>query len=409
MIVSDIHEPTRRRLIGTLFAGNAIGSTAYIGVATVATLIAADITGTTALAGLPSTTSTLGVAGGAALLSWVSARWGRRPAFSAGYAAAVVGSLLVIASIVTSNFLLLLAGMAGVGLGRSGSELARYAAGDLRTEDRRARAIGLIVWASTIGAVVGPLMIGPTSILAVTAGANELVGPVAMAAGGFALVAVLMIVALRPDPMGLIVADDDERFAPGPSRSIPVLLSSPTVRLSIAAIVMSQVVMVLVMVMTPVHIKANGGSLATVGWVMMAHTLGMFAIAPITGLLVGRLGPRRMIIASVATFIGSCAMAATAVTAATPVLLVSLFLLGVAWNFGYVAGSTLLQAGLPIADRLTLQGFTDSSAWLSSAFAAAISGVIVSQTSFTSLAILGAVLAVVPLLVSIPTYRVRTA
>jgi MFS family permease len=408
MLVSDIHESTRRRLIGTLFTGNAIGSTAYIGVATVATLIAADITGSTALAGLPSTTSTLGVAGGAALLSWASARWGRRPAFSAGYATAVVGSLLVIASIVTSNFLLLLAGMAGVGMGRSGGELARYAAGDLRTEDRRARAISLIVWASTIGAVVGPLMIGPTSVLAVTAGANELVGPVAMAAGGFALVALLMVVALRPDPMRLIVADD-ARVASGPSRSIPDLLTSPTVRLSIAAIVMSQVVMVLVMVMTPVHIKANGGTLATVGWVMMAHTLGMFAIAPITGLLVGRLGPRRMIIASVVTFIGSCVMAATAVTAATPVLLVSLFLLGVGWNFGYVAGSTLLQAGLPIADRLTLQGFTDSSAWLSSAVAAAVSGVIVAQTSFPSLAILGAVLALVPVLVALPTYRVRTA
>jgi predicted MFS family arabinose efflux permease len=293
-------------------------------------------------------------------------------------------------------------------MGRSGGELARYAAGDLRTEDRRARAISLIVWASTIGAVVGPLMIGPTSVLAVTAGANELVGPVAMAAGGFALVALLMVVALRPDPMRLIVADD-ARVASGPSRSIPDLLTSPTVRLSIAAIVMSQVVMVLVMVMTPVHIKANGGTLATVGWVMMAHTLGMFAIAPITGLLVGRLGPRRMIIASVVTFIGSCVMAATAVTAATPVLLVSLFLLGVGWNFGYVAGSTLLQAGLPIADRLTLQGFTDSSAWLSSAVAAAVSGVIVAQTSFPSLAILGAVLALVPVLVALPTYRVRTA
>ena len=90
-------------------------------------------------------------------------------------------------------------------------------------------------------------------------------------------------------------------------------------------------------------------------------------------------------------------------------LIVSLFLLGVAWNFGFVAGSTLLQHGLPIADRLKMQGFADSSAWVSSAFAAAASGVIVAQTSFMTLSLIGAGLAVIPLVPLVTSLRVRTA
>ena len=164
-----------------------------------------------------------------------------------------------------------------------------------------------------------------------------------------------------------------------------------------AAIVVSQAVMVLVMVMTPIHIRDNDGTLSTVGWVMMAHTLGMFAIAPLTGRLVDTLGSRRMIVVSVAVFIVSCLIAASAGTAQTAVLIVGLFLLGVAWNFGFVAGSTLLQEGHTVPDRVKLQGIADSTAWVTAAFAAGISGVVVATTSYATLGILGAVLAIVPL------------
>jgi len=389
-------EQTRTRLVWTLFSGNAIGSTAYIGIATVAALIAEEITGSTSLSGLPGATGTLGVAVGAALLSWVSYRTGRRPSFTAGYALAVVSSVLLIASIATANFGLLLLGMVGIGIGRSVGQLARYAAGDMRTDERRASAISLIVWASTIGAVVGPPLIGPTGTLASTAGFNELVGPVAVAVVGFALASILMFVGLRPDPLTLAVSD----HATEPNaRAKPLsdLLKSRLVQLAIAAIVISQIVMVLVMVMTPLHIRAFDGTLTTIGYVMMAHTLGMFAIAPITGWLIGRFGASRMIGVAIAVFLAACGLAATATTANTFVLLMSMFLLGVAWNFGFVSGSTLLQAGLGVADRLKLQGFADSTAWISSAVAAASSGILLDATSYQTLALAGAVLALIPI------------
>lgn len=390
-------EATRQRLIWTLFTGNAIGSTAYIGIATVSALIANEITGSTSLSGLPSATGTLGVALGAGVLSWTTYRTGRRMSFTIGYAMAVLGAFLVIMSIGSANFLLLLAGMAGIGIGRSVGQLARYAAGDMRSEARRASAISLIVWASTIGAIVGPPLIGPTGSLALAFGFNELVGPVVVAVIGFALASILMFIGLRPDPITLAISDEGEGVD-GAAKPISELLTSHVVQLSITAIVLSQVVMVLVMVMTPIHIRAFGGSLTTVGYVMMAHTLGMFAFAPITGWFINRVGAKRMILVAVAVFLVACLLAATATTAGTSTLLVSLFLLGIAWNFGFVSGSTLLQSGQTIANRLKLQGFADTSAWISSAAASAGSGILLNATSFRTLALAGAALALIPLI-----------
>ena len=397
MLAAPRLEETRTRLVWTMFAGNAIATTGYIGLATVNPLVAEEITGSKTLAGLPATTATLGIAVGAAALSWLSLRLGRRATFAFGYLIAFLGSILVVFSVATSSFALLLLGMLSVGIGRSVGQLARYAAGDLRSEDRRASAISLIIWASTIGAVVGPLLIGPTGAFASAAGFDELVGPIAVAVGGYALVSTLMFVGLRPDPLSVSI-DDHASEEAGQARPLRDLLAIPSVQLALVAIIVSQVVMVLVMVMTPIHITDNDGSLATVGWVMMAHTLGMFALAPVTGRLVDRFGQRKMIITAVAVFIVSCALAALAVTANLVILIVGLFGLGLAWNFGFVAGSTLVQQDQPLADRVRLQGFTDSAAWISSGIAASASGVVLAATSYTVLALAGALLALIPLI-----------
>jgi len=399
------HEATRSRLIWTLFTGNAIGSTAYIGIATIGALIAEELTGSTALSGLPSTTGTIGVAAGAAGLSWMSYRKGRRPTFTVGYLIALVGSVLTVVSIVTGNFALVLVGMLAIGFGRSVGQLSRYAAGDLRNDERRASAISLVIWASTIGAIVGPLMIGPMGAFASAAGFNELVGPAAIGVVGFSLASVLMFTSLRPDPLTLAVEEGPHDTDRQP-RPLNEILRSRSVQLAYAAIVTSQVVMVLVMVMTPVHIKANDGTLTTVGWVMMAHTLGMFAIAPITGKLVGLLGSTRMIAAAATVFVGGSLLATTTSDGNIPVLALSMFFVGVAWNFGFVAGSTLLQQGQSVVDRLKLQGVADSSAWIASAFAATGAGLIMEASSYGTLAAVAAVLALIPF---VPIYRLRTA
>jgi MFS family permease len=259
------------------------------------------------------------------------------------------------------------------------------------------------VWASTIGAIVGPLLIAPTSTIASGGGLDELLGPVAVGIIGFGLGSALMFFGLRPDPLHVAIVERREDADAHPSR-LASILSVRTVQLSLVALMTSQFVMSLVMVMTPLHIKANDGGLSTVGWVMMAHALGMFAISPLTGWLVDQFGPRRMIVVGVGVLVVSCLIVATAAAASTPTLIVGLFLLGVGWNFGFVSGSTLLQEGLPIVDRLKIQGFADSVTWISGAIAAAMSGVIVAGSSYVALSVLGALLAVAPL---VPILRER--
>lgn len=389
------HAETRSRLIWTLFAGNGISSTAYIGLVTVSSLIAEEVTGSASLSGLPNAIGTLGTAAGAAALSALSFRVGRRRAFSLGFTIAVVGAILTATSIGIGSLPVLLLGMAVIGFGRSVSQLARFAAGDLRQEEHRASAISLIVWASTIGAVFGPLLLGPTSAMASLAGFDPLLGPVMVGIVGFGLAATLIFVGLRPEPLSLTIAPESEH--PGEASPIREIFSIPTVQLAMVALVTSQFVMVLIMTMTPLHIKDNGGDLGTVGIVMMAHTLGMFAIAPLTGRLVDRYGPRRMIMVAVGVLLGSAFIAMSAPTANTIILVVGLFLLGVGWNFGFVAASTELQIGLPVADRLKVQGIADSITWISGGLGAAISGVIVGVSSYFVLAVIGAIFTLAPI------------
>lgn len=136
-MLTDVHSRTRTRLTGTLFAGNAIISTAYIAVVTVSTLVSEQITGSTGLSGIPGTFGTVGVAAGAAALSALSLRVGRRPSFSVGFAIAALGSVSVGLSISLTSFPLLLMGMFAIGFGRSVGQLARFAAGDLRNSDHQ--------------------------------------------------------------------------------------------------------------------------------------------------------------------------------------------------------------------------------------------------------------------------------
>jgi MFS family permease len=405
--ITETHKHTRNRLIGTLFAGNAIISTAYIGVVTISTLVSEQITGSTGLSGIPGTLGTIGVAAGAAALSALSLRIGRRPSFSLGFAFASVGSISIAFSITLASFPLLLLGMFAIGFGRSVGQLARFAAGDLRGAEHRASAISLIVWASTIGAVVGPLLIGPSSDFASLGGFDELLGPVMIGVIGFALGSVAMFVGLRPDPLTLAIVERHEDVEAEPD-GIRKILRISTVQVALAVMMVSQLVMALIMVMTPLFIRTNDGNLATVGWVMMAHTLGMFAIAPITGWLVDHFGPRRIIVLAVITLVIAGLIAATAGTAQTPILIVGLFLLGAGWNFGFVAGSSLLQEGLTIVNRLKIQGVADSITWISGAVAAGMSGVIVATWSYTALSLIGAALALIPLVMLART-RTRPA
>lgn len=391
-------QAAQTRLVWTFFWVVAIGQTGYILAATVSSLAGGELA-STRWSGLPSAFGTAGIALGALLFTWVAARFGRTASFTAGYLTAAIGAGLAGYAITQRSFPMLLLGVVVLGLGQSCSSLARYAAADLRAGGRRATTIGLLVWAGTIGAVLGPRALAPAGEAAVALGFEDLAGPYLGAATLFAVGAIIFAILLRPDPSKLAVPDDTLHFeASSTIRTRSELLATSQTRLALVSMALGQVIMVIVMTQTPLHLRRIGEGLGVIGNVMTAHTLGMFAIAPLTGWLVKILGTRKMIGLGAAVLAGACGLSFVgADPSRTTLLLPGLLLLGIGWNFTFVAGSTLLMTDLAFQERLSIQGIGDTLTWVAGGTASVVSGFVVSGTSYSSLSLIGAALSLIPL------------
>ena len=388
---------TRKRLTAVLFGGVALGSTAYIAAVTISTLAVDEITGSAALAGVPGATATLGTAVGTSLLSRNVARRGRRPGLAAGYAIAVIGSILGILGLTGNSLPVLLIGMALLGLGNASSHLARYTAAEMFPEDRRGRALGTVVWAATIGSVLGPALLQPSGSIAIDLGRSELVGGFLVSVVFMGIALALYLVALRPDPASLALDKPESTGSAvvglGPAFRLPL------VRVALIAMIAGQVVMVMIMTSTPLHIHHHGSDLGIVGLVMSAHTLGMFALSPLTGRLSDRWGGYRVILGGMALLGISALGAAYGPNESTAVLVVVLFALGYGWNLAFVAGSSMLTVGVGVEVRSRLQGRVDSITWTSGAVASISSGVIYQASDYRMISLIGLLLLAVPVVV----------
>jgi MFS family permease len=397
----------RRRTVRTLVVGVGLGSTGHIAAITVATIVAQEIAGSSAWAGAPGAAVVLGSAVGSTILSAIMVRRGRRVGLTTGYAIGVVGALLAAAAVISTSLVLLLIGTALIGFGNSSNQLSRYAAADLFPVTRRASAIGTVVWGATIGAVVGPNLIAFAGTLADGLGLPTLTGAYLLPVLFVGSAALLSFSLLRPDPFEL--ADESSRAAPDAPAPVPVrvLVRRPTVAAAIAALVTGQVVMVLIMTMTPLHMTDHGHDLAAVGLVISGHTFGMFALSPLSGRLTDRFGSPRIIAGGLAVLAFSAVLAAAAPPNGGVVLFIALFLLGYGWNMGYVAGSAMLAAGLAITERTRLEGITDAMIWSSAAGASLSSGLVVAAAGYATLGLLGAALVGIPVALLIATRRAR--
>ena len=391
----------RKRTIWTLVAGVAIGSTGHIAAVTVGTIVAAEITGTAALAGLPAASVVLGSAIGSVLLALLMARTGRRRAgLSAGYVISVCGAIVAASAVVTQSLPLLVLGTLMIGFGNSSNQLSRYAAADLVPLGRRASTIGIVVWGATVGAVVGPNLVAFSGEVAMNLGLPELAGPYLVPILFVGAAAILSFTMLRPDPFE--IADHsavDTGHADQPAPRLADLLRRPAVLAAIAALVTGQVVMVLIMTMTPLHMTSHGHGLAAVGFVISGHTFGMFALSPLSGRLTDRFGSPIVITAGLVVLAVSSVMAAVAPPEGGALLFLALFLLGYGWNLGFVAGSAMLAGDLAIPERTRLQGFTDAFIWSSAAAASLSSGFVVDWAGYATLGLIGAGLIAIPAIV----------
>jgi MFS family permease len=389
-------ESARRRTRWALFASVALGSTGHIAAVTVAAIVGQDLLGTAALAGAPGAAVVFGAAIGALALSSLMARRGRRIGLTAGYVIGLVGAAIATAAVLTRSFPLLIVGTFIIGFGNSSNNLSRYAAADLVAPNRRAVAIGLVVWGSTVGGIVGPWLVPIAGSLAESVGLPKYAGPFLVPVVFVSIAALLTFLFLRPDPFALAHHTNVRRHTDAPALPVREILVRPAVLAAIVALIAGQATMVLIMTMTPLHLTSHHHGLETVGLVISGHVAGMFALAPLSGWISQRIGNIRTIFLGTGVLVAASALAGLAPPESDEILFVALFLLGWGWNLGFVAGSAMLSAGVELAARARVQGLADAVIWTTSAFASLGSGVVVAAAGFSTLGFLGVAFVLAP-------------
>jgi len=391
---------TRNRLLATLFISSGFVRTGFIASATVAVLVAEDLLGSAALSGLPAAAATIGIAVGTApIAGWMAAR-GRRFGIAAGLLIGAGGAGLSALSLGLSAFPLLVAGMFLLGFGSAGDRLSRYAAADISSADKRALAISIVVWAGTIGSVVGPALLETAESTAESLGLEGLAGPYLLTLTAMLVAFIVTFSALRPDPLSF-VEGGATRSGRADRRSAFELLSEPRIQFAIIALAVGQVVMVIIMSMTPLHIRRAGDDLGTIGLIIAAHTFGMFALSPLTGWVADRVGRPKVIIAGHGVLLVAALLAASARGNDTALLFVALFLLGVGWNFSFIAGSAYLSESAPVELRVPLEGVADTVVWTSGAAASLSSGMLFAVSGYAALCFIGAAMVALPVIAGI--------
>jgi MFS family permease len=403
-------EGVQRRTIGTLVVAQAVGALGItIGIAT-ASLLARDLSGSEEMAGLAQTFQVLGAAVGAYLLARVMGTRGRRVGLATGYVVAAAGSLLAVAAGVVGSMLLLLVGAALLGTATAANNGARYAATDLAIEHRRARALSIVVWATTIGAVAGPNLSGPAGDFADAIGIPTLTGPFALGSIGMLIAALVVWVRLRPDPLLLAraaaaaPADSPHVAAPtGASwrRALSAIRERPVLGWAVAGLAGAHAAMIGVMVMTPLHMEHGGASLRIIGVVISVHVLGMFGFSPLVGLAADRLGREVVLGTGGVVLLVSLVLCARSPEGSSTEIFAGLFLLGLGWSCATVAASTMIADHAPLETRTDVQGNADLVMGLTAASAGGLAGVVTGAFGYPTLAAATVALALLVMLAAV--------
>ena len=351
----------QRRTLRTLTAGQIVGAASTSSAVTVGAYVIQEILGQkTPWGGIATATVTVGTAFMAQVLSRIMSRRGRRPGLQLGYALAAVGAVTAGVGAQHSSLGVFLVGLFLFGNGGASNLLARYAATDLALPEDRSRSMSRIVFASTFGAVFGPLLIGPAEHAGESwFGWHKYTGPWIFASCVLTIAFVNISLRLRPDPLvvaGGVRTTSDEKLPSIPG-ALAIITATPKGRLALSSMVVSQVAMVAVMTMTPVHMKAHGHETLS-QYVVSLHIAGMYAFSPFIGRFIASRGTVAAVSVGSATLVVATVLSALSGEAAA-VLFPSLWLLGIGWNFGLIGGSTMLLESVGDGNRVVVQGSAD--------------------------------------------------
>ena len=409
MSMSATLRSVQQRITATLFISQSLFSASMILSFTLLPIIAAQLGGTDRAAGIPPTMMMLGRAIAAYPVGWLMDHIGRRPGLSLGYLFTAAGSALCVLSIsVWESLSWLCAGVLLMGMGRGVSEQARFVAAEVYHPVKRAGIIGLIVFAGTIGAVGGPLLVSPSTWVATSFGLHAHAGPYLLSVALAALALMLTLLLLYPDPMKVgrtLTGDLNDTEEKNTGRKLWQIFVDRTVRLGMAATIIGQFVMTLIMVITPLHMNHHAHGEQAISWVIMAHTLGMYGLSSLTSRLANRFGPVAVIVVG-ALILGASAVL-TPLSNQVSMLAFSLFLLGLGWNFCFIAGSTLFFSGLLPSERGRAQGAGEMMVALAAGAGSLGTGAVFAEAGIVAVSAMG--LAFSLLLIIPSTWRLLTS
>lgn len=382
-------EPTlQRRTLVTLRLAQVPAQAAVSGVVAVVALLVKELLDSDRLAGTGSAAFTFGSALVSVPLAATMRRSGRRPGLVRAFSLGAAGAFVAALGGQIGSYPVFIVGMLTFGAGQAAGLQARFAGADLAHPDERSRAIGSVVWVGTLGAAFGPLLTPWEQDVADAVGLDPLVGPFLFAGLFFATAAAVLAVRLRPDPLVVagLVDPSAERVRPvlQARTALGVVRGRPMARLGLASMVISQAAMVAVMTMTPPHMGDHHHSDLS-AYVIALHIVGMYGFAPFVGRVVERIGRPRSIMVG-AIVLGAGTMISVVVGYSSVLMFIGLFLLGVGWSFGLVAGSTLLTESVPAHTRVEVQGAGDLTMSMCGGLAAFSSGFVKQSFGFGALA-----------------------
>jgi MFS family permease len=402
---AERHAVYRRSLV-VVVCSQMFGGAGLAAGVTVGALLAQQMVGGAAVAGIPAALFTLGSAVTAFGVGSLTQRSGRRLGLASGFLVGAVGAAGIVVAAVADSPPLLFVSMFVYGAGTATNLQARYAGTDLAPPQSRARAVSVAMVSTTFGAVAGPNLVGPLGDLARRLGIPALAGPFLLAAVAYSLAAVVLFVFLRPDPFVVARTWSARATAEAPDVAaeggVPVALSTG-VLVGATVMVLTQVAMVAIMTMTPVQMRHHDRSLGEVGFVISMHIAAMYLPSLVTGRLVDSVGRLPMAVASAVTLLGAGLVAGLSPGDSMPLLTLALVLLGLGWNFGLISGTALIVDSTPVETRARTQGTVDVLIALSGAGGGALSGMVVGASSYAVLSLGGGLLAL--LLVPVVTWH----
>lgn len=384
----------QERTLRVVVLSQVLGGAGLAAGISVGALLAQDMLGSDSRAGLPIALFTLGAALAALLVGRLTQRLGRRIGLAAGFATGSIGALGVVAAAVTGSLPLLFLALFAYGAGSATNLQARYAGTDLAPAERRGTAISIAMVSTTFGAVAGPNLVEPLGRLATSLGIPALAGPFLLAAVAYLAAGSMVFALMRPDPF--LLARRLEAAAPATTDTASGVAPSLDRGVYVGATVMvlTQIAMIAIMTMTPVHMAAHHHGLGDVGLVISLHIAAMFLPSLVTGMLVDRFGRLPMAAASGVTLLAAGLVGATSPGGSVAMMVLALMLLGLGWNFGLIAGTALVVDATVPANRARTQGTLDVLVALAGAGGGALSGVVMSATSYAGLSLAGGLLAV---------------